>query len=86
MEKCKRVERLANQEVHQCRNKLREKKAVLTDLGDMLDQPKKELEMAKEQESRRRLKMETFRKEIEVCVCVMGGEVFSRPLVGKGYR
>ena len=76
VEKCKRVERLANQEVHQCHKKFIKKKDDLTDLGDMLEQPKKELEMAKDQESRRRLKMETFRKEIEVCVCDGGRGFF----------
>ena len=68
VEKCKREAQKCSKEMHSCFNKIREVKGRLLEVGDMLDQPKAELEMAKERERKRRAKIETLRKEIKVCV------------------
>ncbi len=69
VERCKRMERGYINEKDACYKSFEETKTKLQELGDMLDQPKKELELAKEQESKRKAKIENLRKEIEVCPC-----------------
>lgn len=66
VELCLKSEREAMLEGHRVEKLLREKRDAMSELEDTLDQPRQELDNAKLQETGRKNKIETLRREIDV--------------------
>ena len=94
---CKNSAKEAVQKCQRIEKTLREKSNKMNELRDTLEQPKQELENAKQEEAARQNKIDTWRREIDVkyiicmlcffCMCVMSVCFFLFDLFwGEGIR